>query len=193
MVPSPPVIQNRSAKKMKKHKGTESWVETVECVEIPALIRDAFDFLVPEFGFAPPIADHIGSIVYKFSYRRKNVAIEPLVDRKDGAVEVCLVLLDNGSGPDTWKIDPRGQLVMVRLFEACWHRKVPSPRATIPAGSTGRVQLELLLAAERETLRSHFDDILHDSDVLFAELNEKRKEAKASEASKRVGPKGRLP
>jgi hypothetical protein len=186
-------IRISSAKKMKKHKSTISWVEAVESSEIPALIRHAFDFLVPEFGFSLPVADHIGSAVYTFSYRRKNIAIEPLVDRREGDVEVSLVRLENGVRPDTWKIDSKGQLVMVKLFEACWHRKVPSPHASIPANSSGRQQLQLLLAAERETLRNHFDDILHDSDDLFSELNEKRREAKASDANNRVGPKGKLP
>ena len=178
---------------MKKHKSTETWVETVECSEIPTLLRDAFDFLVAEFGFSPPVEDHVGSIVYKLSYRRKNIAIEPVVDRKDTAVEVAIVRLENGVRPDTWKIDSKGQLVMVRLYEACWHRKVPSPRASIPAGSPGREQLESLLAAEKETLRRYFDDVIHDSDTLFVELNDKRSEAKASEATKRIGPRGKLP
>jgi hypothetical protein len=116
-----------------------------------------------------------------------------LVDRKDGAVEVCLVRLEDGTRPNTWKIDSKGQLVMVRLFEACWHRRVPSLHANIPPGTPGRQQVESLLAAERETLRRHFDDVLHDSDALFVEVNEKRIEAKALESGKRVGPKGKLP
>ena len=176
-----------------KRKNIESWAESVEYSEIPALVRDSFDFLASEFHFSPPVADHIDSIVYKFSYRGKKVANEPMVDRKDGAVEVCLVRLDDGVRPDVWKIDAKGQLIMVRLYEACWHRKVPSPRANIPAGTPGRQQLELLLAAEEETLRQHFDDILHDSDALFLELNEELKKAKASASAQKIGPKGKLP
>ena len=177
---------------MKQNK-TETWTEEIDCAEIPPLIRSVFDFLISDFGFASPIANNINSIVYNFSYLHRNIGIEPLVDRKEGVVEVCLVHLEDGIRPKTWKMDSNGQLVMVRLFEACWHRRVPSPHTNIPPGTPGKRQLELLLAAEQETLQKHFDDVLHDSDTLFTELNKKRMESKAMVSDKSVGPKERLP
>lgn len=63
---------------------------------------------------------------------------------------------------------------MVRLFEACWHRKVPSPKLAPDGLLSPRDQLRALLRVEAATLKNHFVDILRDSDVLFVEMEEQR-------------------
>lgn len=147
--------------------------------EIPALIRLEFDFLVSDYSFRPAVEEDLGTISYSALYRAANVAVEPVVDRKDVAVEVCLVRLDRGERPQGWQIDPHGRLIMVRLFEACWHRKVPSPRVELDLGLLSpQEQLRALLRAEATTLKHYFVDMLRDSDVLFVEMEEQRQQAR---------------
>lgn len=151
-----------------------TWADTLPWSEIPGLVKLEFDFLVSTYSFQPAVENDIGTIAYTASYRATRVAIEPTVDRKDVAVDVCLVRLDRGERPEGWQLDARGHLIMVRLFEACWHRKVPSPRVAPHGPLSPREQLRALLRAEAATLKNHFVDILQDSDVLFAEMEEQR-------------------
>jgi hypothetical protein len=153
-----------------------TWADTLQWSKIPGLVKLEFDFLVSNYSFQPAVEEDLGTIAYIASYRAANIAIEPAVDRKDVAVEVCLVRLDRGERPQAWKIDARGRLVMVRLFEACWHRKVPTPRAALNGLLSPEEQLRALLRAEATTLKNHFADILRDSDVLFVEMEEQRQQ-----------------
>lgn len=154
-----------------------TWADVLSS-EIPALIKLEFDFLVSDYSFRPAVEEDLGTISYSASYRAANVAIEPVVDRKDVAVDVCLVRLDRGERPQGWQIDARGRLIMVRLFEACWHRKVPSPRVAPHGPLSPQEQLRALLRAEATTLKNHFVDILRDSDALFVEMEEQRQQAR---------------
>ena len=155
-----------------------TWADALQWSEIPGLVKLEFDFLVSDYSFRPPVEEDFATIAYTASYRAANIAIEPLVDRKDVAVEVCLVRLDRGERPQGWQTDARGRLIMVRLFEACWHRKVPSPRVAPHGPLSPQEQLRALLRAEATTLKSHFVDILRDSDVLFVEMEEQRRQAR---------------
>ncbi|HEU0006617.1 MAG TPA: hypothetical protein VFS12_11555 [Terriglobia bacterium] len=161
-----------------------TWADALQWSEIPGLVKLEFDFLVSDYSFHPAVEEDLGTIAYTASYRAANIAIEPVVDRKDVAVEVCLVRLDRGERPQAWKIDARGRLVMVRLFEACWHRKVPSPRVTPNGPLSPHEQLRALLRAEATTLKDHFVDILQDSDVLFVEMEEQRQQVQRARTRK---------
>ena len=155
-----------------------TWADALQWSEIPGLVKLEFDFLVSDYAFQPAVEEDLGTIAYTASYRAANIAIEPTVDRKDVAVDVELVRLDQGERPQGWQIDARGRLIMVRLFEACWHRKVPSPRVASNCPLTPQEQLRTLLRAEATTLKNHFVDILQDSDVLFVEMEEQRLQAR---------------
>lgn len=155
-----------------------TWADALQWSEIPGLVKLEFDFLVSDYSFQPAVEEDLGTIAYTASYRAANIAIEPAVDRKDVAVEVRLVRLDRGERPQAWQIDARGRLVMVRLFEACWHRKVPSPKVAPDGLLSPQDQLRALLRAEATTLKNHFLDILRDSDVLFVEMEEQRLQAR---------------
>lgn len=160
-----------------------TWAEALQWSEIPGLVKLEFDFLVSDYSFQPAVDEDLGTIVYTASYQA-NIAIEPVVDRKDVAVEVCLVQLDRGERPQAWKIDAHGRLVMVRLFEACWHRKVPSPKVASYGLLSPQDQLRTLLRAEATTLTNHFIDILQGSAMLFVEMEEQRRQARNMRAEK---------
>lgn len=155
-----------------------TWAEALQWSEIPGLVKLEFDFLVSDYSFQPAVDEDLGTLAYTASYRAANIVIEPVVDRKDVAVEVCLVRLDRGERPQGWQIDAHGRLIMVRLFEACWHRKVPSPRVAPNGPLSPQDQLRALLHAEATTLKNYFVDILRDSDVLFVEMKEQRQQVR---------------
>jgi len=161
-----------------------TWAETLQWSEIPGLVKLEFDFLVSDYSFQPAVEEDLGTIAYTASYRAANIAVEPVVDRKDVAVEVCLVRLDRGERPQGWQLDAGGRLIMVRLFEACWHRKVPSPRVAPNGLLSPPNQLRALLRAEATTLTDHFVDILQDSDVLFVEMEEQRQQIQRARTEK---------
>ncbi len=149
-----------------------TWFTDLDWAEIPKLIKLEFDFLVSDYSFKASIEDHINVISYSAIYQREKVAIKPVVDRKDGFAYVQLIGSKNGVLPQGWKIYDQGDLIFVRLFQACLYRKVPSPKADLNSQLSPKDQLRVLLRAEATTLKEQFTDILQDSDLLFVEMNE---------------------
>jgi hypothetical protein len=163
-------------------KREPGWPEALEGPEIPGLIRLEFDFLASEFSFEPAVPTASGSILYAQSYRRGAIAVEPMVDRKDAAIEVDLSRWIDGVAPGNRDVDASGRLVRTRLFVACWQRKVPSSKAGPARGLAPADQVRALLRAEAETLRRHFPDVLAGSDAIFAEMDESRRQRAAKRA-----------
>ncbi len=159
-----------------------TWFNDLHWSEIPRLIRLEFDFLVSDYSFKLAVEEHINVISYSAIYQKDKVAISPVVDRKDATVALQLGRLKDGVRPQEWKIDDQGYLIMVRLFEACLYRKVPSHKADFNSQLSPEDQLRVLLRAEATTLKEHFTDILQDSDLLFVEMNEQLRENEIARA-----------
>jgi hypothetical protein len=150
------------------------WLEKILPEEFPGAIREVFDFLCRDHGFREPLIERT-PLTLCLSYRARRVAVEVDAEFRDRAVEVALVWLPEGKRPDGWKIDGAGRQIMIRLFEAEWHRKVPSAKVAIPDHAAPRDKLRMWLEAWAEQLRVHFADVLADSDALFVELNRARR------------------
>jgi hypothetical protein len=159
---------------MKRVADPNAWMDEMPSAEFPYVIREVFEFLCRDHSFSEPVIEQT-SLTLRVSYQARHVAVEVVVDFKDRAVEVALVWLPDGKRPDGWKIDAAGRHFMTRLYEAAWHRKIPNPRVSVPAGSSPQSTLRLWLEAWAEQLRMHFADVLADSDALFRELNKARR------------------
>ncbi len=158
---------------MKRGADPNAWIAKIPRGDFPRAIQEVFDFLCRDFGFREPVTEQT-SLTLCLSYRAQRVAVEVDVDFRDLAVEVALVWLLDGQRPDGWKVDAQGRQFMIRLFEAEWLRKVPSPRVTIDASASPQVTLRLWLEAWAEQLRVQFADVLADTDILFQDLNRAR-------------------
>ena len=123
------------------------WIEEVSPEDVRKMIERTFAFLVTDHSFQPPVDTSINTMVIALSYSGANLAIEPLVDRKDCFVETSIVRLDDGSRPEGWKIDSNGEQFMTRLFEAAWDRDVKSSLCK-SAPDSPEATLQSLLDAE---------------------------------------------
>jgi hypothetical protein len=160
---------------MKRANNPNSWMREMQPEDFPGAIRDVFDFLCREHGFREPVVEQT-PLTLSLSYLARHVAIDVVVDFRDRVVEVALVSLSDGKRPDGWKIDATGRQFMIRLYEAAWHRKLPNPRVTVPADCLPQSALRLWLEAWANQIRIQFADVLADSDALFHELNEARRQ-----------------
>lgn len=159
------------------------WVDGVQPDEVRGMIERTFGFLETEYGFEKPVDRSISTMVIALSYRGQRIAIEPLVDRKDCFVEICIVQLKDGKRPEGWKVDDKGHQFMTRLFEAAWDRGVRRIRAKNVLGSPHE-QLQSLLDQEVAMLREGFKDFLADDDRHFADLNLKNAQYACKKAEK---------
>jgi len=151
---------------MKRSLDANAWIDKLPPEKFPSAIREVFDFLCRDYGFRDPVTEKT-SLTLRLSYRAHRVAIEISVDFRDRAVEVALVRLADGQRPDGWAIDSQGRQFMVRISEAARFRKIPNPHMTISADASPQSILRFWLEAWAEQLRTHFADILADSDTLF--------------------------
>ena len=153
---------------------SHDWVDGVDPEEVRKMIERTFAFLVSEFSFRPPEDQSINTMVIALSYSRNHLAIEPLVDRKDRFVEICVVRLNGGERPEGWKIDNKGDQFMTRLFEAAWDRGLKRSDPPSPPTSPQEA-LQALLDEEVSMLRTGFPDFLDDDAHYFGALNDRRR------------------
>jgi hypothetical protein len=160
---------------MRRKTDPNAWMDNLSVSDFDSTVREVFGFLCRDHKFGEPTIDN-SSLWMVRSYRAHRIAVEISFDQRDRAIEVALVSLIEGNRPNGWKIDTSGRQVMIRLYEAAWHRKVPNPRVAIPRHASPQRTLRLWLEAWAEQLRVHFADVLADSDALFEELNGLRKQ-----------------
>lgn len=173
---------------MKKDKLTADWLVGVSVDDALETIGQTFTFLVDDFSFQEPIDCSINSMVVALRYSAFNIAIQPVVDRKDGFVYTNIIRLVEGQCPAGWQIDQQGNQFMVRLFEATqfkasWDRGNEWQYRFEPEISPNGY-LQVLLEAEAKTLRDAFPEFLADDPSFFDQLNAKRSADAAAEAER---------
>jgi len=159
------------------------WIGEVSPSDIRKMIDRTFSFLVSDYSFRKPTDISINTLMIGYSYSGHNLAIEPVVDRKDGFVETGIVRLNRGIRPKGWEIDDKGEQFKTRLFVAAWDRKLMRT-APVHLPESPEDMLQSLLDAEVATLRDGFPDFLADDAGYFVELNQRRKAATAIKAGK---------
>jgi hypothetical protein len=129
----------------------------------------AFAFLVNEYSFAPPQIQIDEKINFAYvTFFGKNLAIEFILDEREGDIDCKIVRVLNGKKPPYFAVDETGLRMREGLVSLLRRRGVKE-RLFEPVGQLDlRERIKVTLAAFASMLKKHGSEVLNDSPAALA-------------------------